>query len=174
MSTSFAIVALALVVSLAAGYTDVRWARIPNALTYPAILAGLGLQTGIHGGRGLLLSFAGGVLMGGVFLLLYVVRTMGAGDVKLAAALGCIVGLPASVQLIFAIAIAGGIFGVLQALYTRRAGEVLRNSISLIGFHSRFGLQPHPVLNLENSGAARMPYAVAAAGGTLFWAVFLT
>jgi len=174
MNWGDAIVALALTVSLVAGFTDLRRRRIPNALTYPAMLAGLALQTALHGGRGLLLSVSGGLLFGGVFLMLYLVRAMGAGDVKLAAALGSIVGLPASFELMLAIAIAGGVLAVLQMLYARRTVETLRNTLSVIGFHARLGLQAHPVINLENPTAAKLPYALAAAGGTLYWAIFLS
>lgn len=174
MYGSYAIVALALAVSLVAAVTDVRRRRIPNVLTYTAVLAGLAAQTAVYGLRGLLVGLCGGAVFGGVFLLLYVVRAMGAGDVKLAAALGCIVGLDASVQLMFAVFIAGGVLAVLHMMVMGRTAETLRNTLSVVGFHFRFGLQPHPVANLENPAAAKMPYALAAAGGTLFWAIFLS
>lgn len=174
MYGSYVIVALTVAVSLVAAVTDVRWGKIPNVLTYIAMLAGLLLQTVEHGARGLLFSLAGGVLFGGVFLLLYLVRAMGAGDVKLATALGCIVGVAASIQLMLAVAIAGGVLAVLHMLFKGRTAETLRNAMSVVRFHARHGLQPHPVANLQNPAAARMPYALAAAGGTLYWAIFLS
>ena len=174
MYGQYAIVALALAVSLVAAVTDVRRGKIPNVLTYTAVMVGLAAQTVAYGLRGLLLGLAGGALFGGVFLLLYVVRSMGAGDVKLALALGCIVGLGASVQLMLAVVIAGGVLAVLHMIVIGRAAETLRNTLSVVGFHVRFGLQPHPVVNLENPAAARMPYALAAVGGTLYWAIFLS
>jgi len=173
MYGSYAIVALTVAVSLVAAVTDVRRGKIPNVLTYTAMLAGLLVQTAVHGLPGLALGLAGGVLFGGVFLLLYLVRAMGAGDVKLATALGCIVGLEASVRLMLAVAIAGGVLAVLHMIFKRRTAETLRNTFSVVGYHARHGLQPHPVANLENPTAARMPYALAAAGGTLYWAIFL-
>jgi prepilin peptidase CpaA len=173
MQGSYAIVALALVVSIVAGITDVRQRRIPNRLTYTAILAGLAMQTALYGWRGLLLSAAGGLLFGGVFLFLYVVHAMGAGDVKLAAALGCIVGLSGTAPLMFTIAITGGVLAVLHMIYYGRVVETLRNTVSVLGFHMHFGWKTHPVANLENPAAARMPYGLATAGGTLYWAIFL-
>src|SRR5258708_15170016 len=84
--------ALAAAVAVCAAISDVKERRIPNLLTYPALVAGGALQGVLHGWRGLLLGLGGGLLFGGVFLLFYMVRAMGAGDVKLAAALGCILG----------------------------------------------------------------------------------
>src|SRR2546422_1723492 len=99
---------LAVAVAVCAAFTDVKARRIPNRLTYPAILIGLGLQGALHGWRGLLLSAGGGLLFGGVLMLFHLVRAMGAGDVKLATALGCMAGLAGTPQLMFATAVAGG------------------------------------------------------------------
>jgi len=174
MYGNYVVVALAVAVSLVAAVTDIRGGKIPNVLTYTAIPAGLAVQTLLHGARGLVLALAGAAVFGGVFLLLHLVHAMGAGDVKLAAALGCIVGLSASVQLMLAVAIAGGVLAVLHVAVKGRTVETLRNTLSVVGFHARFGLQPHPVINLENPAAVKMPYALAAAGGTLYWAIFLS
>ena len=92
MNSTQILPALAVAVGICAAITDVKARRIPNRLTYSAMVAGLLLQGILHGWNGLLLSVGGGLLFGGVFLLFYLVRAMGAGDVKLAAALGSIVG----------------------------------------------------------------------------------
>src|SRR4029077_1700113 len=108
MNSTQIIPALAVLVAACAAISDVRQRRIPNLLTYPAMVAGLLLQGMLHGWKGLLLGAGGGLIFGGVFLLFYLVRAMGAGDVKLAAALGCIVGVSASWHVMFTTAIAGG------------------------------------------------------------------
>ena len=102
-STQF-IPALAVAVAACAAVSDVKERRIPNLLTYPALVAGLLLQGALHGWKGLLLGAGGGLLFGGVFLLFYLVRAMGAGDVKLAAAIGSIVGPSATLQVMYATA----------------------------------------------------------------------
>lgn len=68
-----------------AGITDIRKQIIPNVITYPVCLAGLGYA--LHQGRiaAALLAFALGFGLGLVF---YLIGGMGAGDVKLMAALG--------------------------------------------------------------------------------------
>src|SRR5207244_13635987 len=92
---------LAVALGLCAAFSDVKARRIPNRLTYSAILAGLVLQTAFHGWRGLLLSAGGGVLFGGILMLCHVVRALGAGAVELAAAVGCVVGVVGAVRLLF-------------------------------------------------------------------------
>lgn len=162
---------IAAAVAATAAVTDLRDRRIPNRLTYSAMIAGLALQAAVHGWRGLLLSFAGGCLFGGVFLFFHLVRAMGAGDVKLAAALGCIIGPAASWQVMFFTAMAGGVMAIVVMVATGRTLQTLRNTLSVAGFHARHGLRTHPVINLDNPTAVRLPYGLAFAAGTLYWAV---
>jgi len=171
MNSAQFIAMLAVAVAVYAAFTDVKARRIPNRLTYPAGLLGLGLQTALHGWRGLLLSVGGGLLFGGVFMLFHLVRAMGAGDVKLAAALGCIAGLAGSPQLMFATAVAGGALAIVFIIRSGRIVETLRNTLGVVAFHAQHGLRTHPTVNLENPGAVRMPYRLAFAAGTLYWAI---
>jgi prepilin peptidase CpaA len=164
---------LAGVVAVIAGTIDVRSRRIPNRLTYSAMIAGLTLQALVYGWRGLLLGLGGAALFGGVFLLFYLVRAMGAGDVKLAAALGCIIGPANSWQVMFTTAVAGGVLAVLIMVFTGRILQTLRNTLAVAGFHVLHGLRTHPVVNLDNPVAVRMPYGLAFAAGTLYWAIFM-
>ncbi len=171
MNSAQFIAALAAAVAVSAAVSDAKQGRIPNRLTYPAMLAGLGLQGALHGWRGLLLSAGGGLLFGGLFMLFYLVRAMGAGDVKLAAALGCIIGPAGSWQVMFATAVAGGALAIIVMVVSGRIVETLRNTLWVVAFHAQHGLQTHPVVNLDNPGSVRMPYGLAFAAGTLYWAV---
>jgi prepilin peptidase CpaA len=163
----------AAIVAVTAGITDARSRRIPNRLTYAAMIAGLTLETVVYGWRGLLLGLGGGVLFGGVLLLFYLVRAMGAGDVKLAAALGCIIGPANSFQVVFATAMAGGVLAILVMVFTGRVLHTLRSTLAVAGFHVVHGLRTHPVVNLDNPAAVRLPYGLAFAAGTLYWAIFM-
>ncbi|MFZ5828759.1 MAG: prepilin peptidase, partial [Planctomycetota bacterium] len=100
--------ALLLVLMAAATATDLRWHKIYNWLTYPAILAGLGLgaagsiaiamggvaesQWRASGHATLGESALGLLVCGLVMLLCLVFFPVGGGDVKLMAALGAIAG----------------------------------------------------------------------------------
>ena len=163
--------ALAVGVAVCAAISDVKTRRIPNRLTYPALLAGLLLQGTLNGWPGLLRGVGGGLIFGGVFMLCYLVRAMGAGDVKLAAALGCIVGSAATAQVMFATALAGGALAVIFMVLSGRVIATLRNTLRVAGFHALHGLQVHPTVNLDNPAAVRMPYGLAFAVGTFCWAV---
>jgi prepilin peptidase CpaA len=164
---------IAVAVAATAAVTDVRERRIPNRLTYSAMIGGLALQAFLHGWRGLLLSLAGACIFGGVHLLFYLARLMGAGDVKLAAALGCIIGPAASTQVVFLTALAGGLMAVVVMVATGRTLQTLRNTLAILGFHARHGLRPHPFFNIDNPTAVRLPHGPAFAAGTLYWAVVM-
>jgi prepilin peptidase CpaA len=164
--------ALATAVAVVAAITDVRDRRIPNRITYPAMIAGLALQIASSGWHGIVQSLAGGLLFGGVFFLFYMVRAMGAGDVKLAAALGCIIGPASSWQVMFFTAVAGGALAIIVMVATGRVLRTLRSTLAVVGFHALHGLRTHPVVNLDNPSAVRLPYGLAFAAGTLYWAVF--
>lgn len=169
-STQF-VASLALAVALTAAFTDVRRHKIPNLLTYPAMIVGLLVQALFFKVHGLIVSLEGGLFFGGIFLLFYVVGAMGAGDVKLAAALGFIVGMPASLRVLIATGIAGGVLAFIIALFTGRLYLTVKNALSLFAFHGRHGLKEHPTVNLANPKAARMPYGLAFAAGTLYWSL---
>jgi prepilin peptidase CpaA len=164
---------LATAIAVTAAITDVRDRRIPNRLTYPALVAGLVLQTAMHGWRGLLLGLGGALLFGGLFLIFHLVRAMGAGDVKLAAALGCVIGPAGSWQVMFATAVAGGALAILVMVFTGRVLKTLRSTLAIVGFHAVHGLRTHPEVNLDNPAAVRLPYGLAFAAGTLYWAFLM-
>lgn len=121
-SVAFAAVAAG---SLIATVIDVRTRRIPNVLTATMASVGIGLAAfGISG-----LSLWGSVvgLLVGLALMLpgHLLGATGAGDVKLMAAIGAIVG-PALVFSAFLFsALAGGVLAVAVALRRRRLSATL-------------------------------------------------
>lgn len=171
MNSDQFISSVACAVAVTAAIVDIQQRRIPNWLTYPAMIAGIILQTSFHRLLGLLWSIEGGLLFGGIFLIFYVVRAMGAGDVKLAAALGFLIGPAAAVKVMFATGIAGGALAIMIMLFTGRVYITLKNTLNVAFFHARHGLATHPVVNLQNPKAARMPYGLAFAVGTLYWSL---
>jgi prepilin peptidase CpaA len=159
---------LAVLLAIAAATIDVQQHRIPNRLTYPGIVCAFALRGLFFGLKGLATATAGCLLAGGIMFLFYMVRAMGAGDVKLMAALGAFVGPHDAVGVLLATAIFGGVLAIAYALYRRRIGSTLKNVGSVLRFHAWAGLQAHPELNLDNPSALRMPYGLAIALGTLY------
>jgi prepilin peptidase CpaA len=157
----------ALAVAMTGAVVDVKEHRIPNWLTYPVILLGLLLRGCFLGWRGLGSGVAGCLLAGGIVCVFYLVRAMGAGDVKLLAAIGSLVGPRNAVNVLVATAIAGGVLALVYVFARRRFGATLRNLGAVVLFHSWSGLKAHPEFNLDNPSALRMPYGLAIATGTL-------
>ncbi len=100
--------------------------------------------------------------------LFFMVRAMGAGDVKIMAAIGALVGPRQAVDVLLATAICGGVLAIAYALYRRRMISTLKNVGSVLRFHAWAGVQAHPELNLDNPATLRMPYGLAIALGTLY------
>lgn len=158
----------ALALAVAAAILDVQHHRIPNWLTYPGIALGILLRSVFFGLKGLGSGVAGSLIAGGIVFLFYVVRAMGAGDVKLLAAIGSLVGPSHAVIVLLATAICGGVLAIIYAICSGRIGATLKNVGVVLKFHSSSGMQAHPEINLDNPSALRMPYGLAIAAGTLY------
>jgi prepilin peptidase CpaA len=151
---------------IVAVFTDVREAKIHNAVTVP--FAALGLAANIYDkGLGGILFSLGGLALGLslFFVSALVGRILGAGDCKLFAAVGALQG-PAF--LLWAIAfssIIGGVFGLLVALWR----GVLRHSLRRVwqAVYLKIYLKM-PMDISQSSSNLRLPYAVAILAGTLF------
>ena len=148
-------------------YTDLRSRCIPNWLTGLGAIVGLTVQTHSRGWVGWVDAVSGLVLCGTVFLAFYLAGGMGAGDVKLIAAEGCLLGAQRSIELLLATAIAGGAIAIVLAAKNRCIGRTFKNAVSLLKHHRVMGLKPHSELNLANETALRLPYALAIAAGVV-------
>jgi prepilin peptidase CpaA len=146
---------------------DVRAARIPNALTGPSVLLGMMLHLACGGWSDLAHALLAGVIGGGVFLVFFLVGGMGAGDVKLMAAVGCLAGLGSLSTIMIATVLVGGVLALLIAASRGRFRETLANVSSLASHCQERGLERHEELNLANAHTLRMPYAVPIAAGCL-------
>ena len=147
---------------------DVATRRIPNWLTYSCLVGGLVFRACVGGWHGVWYGIAGALVGGGIFLVFFLVHGMGAGDVKLMAAVGCLAGLGQVAMIVLTSAIAGGVLAFAFMVFHRRVGHTLGNTWELIRYHLVFGAQSHPEINLQNPEAIRMPYALAIAAGTFY------
>jgi prepilin peptidase CpaA len=144
-----------------ATFTDLRSRRIPNWLVLPFLVAGLGVSIGQHGGQGAVHSLEGMGLALLLFGLLFWVGGMGAGDVKLAAAIGAWIGPQ---QLFLALVITAMVGGVMVVGWAVAGGflrELLDAAADLGSGPSASDAVAKPV------PSRRMPYAPAIAIGTV-------
>ena len=160
----------AVLVSSLGGASDLRSARIPNWLTYSGLLTALVLRFGVLGWTGLKNGAVGMLVTGVVFFVLFVIGAMGGGDVKLMASVGAWAGREQVIPILLAAALAGGLLAIFYMLFCQGVRTTLRNLLELIRFRLTSGLSPHPVLNVREAGALRVPFGVAIAMGTLFCA----
>ncbi len=145
--------------------TDLRTRRIPNWLTASGCVAGLCLHTLLDGPDGLLTALAAGLLCGGLFVVLFLAGGMGAGDVKLMAAAGCLAGWSPVFPLLLFTVVSGGFMALVFAVWRGQLRVTLRNVLALAAHHRQQGLVAHPELHVGNPAALRLPYGVAIAVG---------
>jgi prepilin peptidase CpaA len=162
---------LAALCASAGAVSDVRNRRIPNLLTGTSIGLGLLLHLGAGGWSQMGMAALAGLAGGAVFFVFFVAGGMGAGDVKLMAAVSSIAGFGHLVELFLAVALAGGLFAVGIAIVRGRFKATLVNVGSLIHHHAVAGFLPHPDMNLGNPQALRIPYGLPIAAGC--WIVLL-
>jgi prepilin peptidase CpaA len=156
------IVALAVALAVVAGWTDYRSRRIPNWLTVSGLLIGIAANLAVSGWAGLKTSLLGAGL--GLLLLLpfVLLRSLGAGDWKLAGALGAVVGPSVLFDLLLLSVFVAGLMAVALVIYKRRVRETARNIWHILGSLLAFRM-PGPQVSLDNPQSLKVPYGVALA-----------
>jgi prepilin peptidase CpaA len=157
-----------LVLATAGAVMDVRSGRIPNWLTVGGLMSGLLLSFCLQRWSGLETAAGGALVSGGIFFVLFMIGGLGAGDVKLMAAVGAWVGMAHAFEVLLVTAISGGILAGCWVVVHKQIGSTMRNISELIRFHLATGLRPHPDLNLRSAPSIRLPYGPAIAIGTFY------
>jgi prepilin peptidase CpaA len=162
------VLGLAVALAAAAGVMDWRSRRIPNWLTVPGLLVGVAVNSAASGWLGLKASLLGAGLGLLVLLPFVYMRSLGAGDWKLAGALGAFVGPGVLVDLLMISVFVAGIMAVGLVIYKRRLKQTLRNIGRLIGSMLTFRM-PGAEVSLDNPQSLKIPYGVALALTTLLY-----
>jgi len=156
-----------LAVGVVACVTDVRSRKIPNLLTFGAAVSGLLFHLVVNGLQGLGMAAAGWIVGILLFLPIFLLRGMGAGDVKLLAALGAWLGPLQVVWLALFASIAGGVMALLVATATGYLRTTFRNISNMLLFWSVAGARPVPDQTLDRSNSPRLAYAIPIFIGTV-------
>lgn len=157
----------ALLVAVLAAATDIRTRRIPNVLTFGAAALAFVYHLVTAGPAGLGVSAAGWFVGALVFFPVFALGGMGAGDVKLVAALGAWLGPLGAVQIAIAGAIAGGPIALFVMIRARYMGSAYRNLRLLFAHWAVNGIGAVPELTLAHGTGPRLAYAVPILIGTL-------
>jgi prepilin peptidase CpaA len=158
--------ALLLLFLAAAVITDLRARIIPNTVVLTGALSGI-LLAGLHPQGIGFLSALGGLALGlAIFLPLYLLRAMGAGDVKLMAMAGAFIGPAAIAEAALWVLLTGGalaLFFALRRSVARRMAANLREMF--FSAAASVQIRTLPDFSAGPQTAARLPYAVAIALG---------
>lgn len=150
---------------LGAAYSDLRTRRIPNAMTLPGLLLGLGcalLPTGIT-----LPAAALGIVAALIFSLpLFALGALGGGDGKLLMVVGAFMGPQGFFSAILLTILAGGLLAIYVASKLGRLGETFRNLGALVLYFLTFGRRGQRN-TLAMPEAVTIPYGLAIAAGSI-------
>lgn len=128
---------IALILIVWAVSEDVKAFRIPNRLIIAGYIAGV-IMIVIRGFSGEYIgNYITGTLVGlSEMLIFYIIKAVGAGDVKLFAVLGLLLGKTLITQLLIVSLVTGGITGVVE-LCIKKTGrvELGMSHVQMHGFH---------------------------------------
>ena len=159
---------------LAAAVIDWRTHRIPNWLTVAGMAYGLvfnathstSISAGlIHGASGLAVGLA-------LLLPLWLLRVLGAGDVKLMAAVGAFLGPAAVVTSAVWVFVAGGVLAVATSAFRGSLRSLFAN-LRFIAFSVLIpaGMRGRAAAIRSAPTLGRMPYGLAICGGCIAYLV---
>jgi prepilin peptidase CpaA len=146
-------------------YHDVRYRRIPNPFVLATLMSGLTINLVIGGVQGGLNSIGGCVLAFILMFILHVFGAMGAGDVKLFAAIGSIIGAQLVLPTFLVVVLTGG----LLALVTTLRSGVFRTTMHRV-LQILVGLLPGwqmPKFSVPADRRLTIPYGAAITIGAI-------
>ena len=153
--------------------TDIKSRRILNIVTLPAIVIGFGYFVFTKGFDGFLYSGKGFLVGLGLLLIPYLLGGMGAGDVKLMAAIGALMGASFVFYSFIYTALIGGVIAILLIIKTNGFKNTLKSFLfNIVLFRSNLGSM---LLAKDKKSSISFPYGVAITLGTfctLLWRGF--
>jgi prepilin peptidase CpaA len=159
--------ALAVAIAGIGAAIDIRTRRIPNVLTFGGAAAAFAYFAFTGGMNGLGQSAGGWATGIGLFLPIFLLGGMGAGDVKLLGAVGAWLGPTETLHCALYSVLAGGVLGLIVALRHRYLRQAFQNVWGLIGYWRAAGIQRAPGMSLDDAKGPRLAYGAAILTGTV-------
>ncbi|MCP8969321.1 A24 family peptidase [Ectobacillus ponti] len=141
--------------------TDIRQRKILNIVTFPAMLFGFLYHTAAQGWNGVLFSVSGFLVGLGVLLIPHLLGGMGAGDVKLMAAVGAMMGSAFVFHAFLYTAIIGGVISAALIMKKNGMWNTIKSAIFIVIF-----LRMDVVVSPDGKGHITFPYGIAIVLGT--------
>jgi prepilin peptidase CpaA len=177
-----AIQVLLVLVAVTAAMIDVRTRKVPNWLSLTGVILALLLNSflfavdGIFGVQGLLFALKGMGLAFAIYFVLYLLRGMGAGDVKLMAAIGAAAGWQNWLGILVLTSAGGLVAGIVLVFAKGRVRQTLHNMGTIVTSlpQGKAPYKENPELDVRSEKALRMPHAVLIAFGTIAFLIAAT
>ena len=160
---------LVLTVALGAAF-DVGTRRIPNYITVGGLAVALVLRLSTGGVEALLGGLLGALLAFLITFPLFMLRSMGGGDVKLLTAVGAFLGPYNTFIALLATALVGGVLAIVVSLQRKRLGASITGTFSVmrgLALKAISAGEVDAVPTLETEGAVTVPYGLAIAVGAV-------
>lgn len=158
------IVLAALLLSL---ISDLRTYKINNVITYGFMAAGLTINLLAEGPKGMMFSMQGIIIPVACLLLLYMMRMLGAGDIKLFSAIGAVMGAGFALYAMAYSFICGGIIASFLILVRRNGVKRFKYLITYLRC-CFISMKPLQYTEFErNQDKGSFHFSIAAATGTV-------
>ena len=158
----------AVLVAMVAGFLDWRYRRIPNWLTVSGFAGGVVVNTILFRWPGLETALLGTVVGLGLLLPFVLIRSLGAGDMKLAGALGACLGWRQLLSVLMGTILVAGAMALALVVWKGRLKQTLLNIAHLLA--ALLSLRtPAPAVSLDNPQSTKIPFGVAMAVAVLFY-----
>jgi len=161
---------LAVMVAICAGVLDWRFRRIPNWLTVSGFAAGVAVNAVLFRWPGLETALLGTGLGLALLLPFVLLRSLGAGDFKLAGALGACLGPRQLMSVLVAAILLAGVMALIVVIWKGRLRQTLLNIAHMLA--AFFSLRmPAFEVSVDNPQSTTIPFGVALALAVLLCAL---
>lgn len=149
---------------------DWRYRRIPNWLTVSGAVAGIAVNAVFYRWTGVKAALLGMAVGLALLLPFVLVRSLGAGDWKLAGALGACLGWRQLLTVLMGTILVAGVMAFAVVIWKGRLQRTLLNIAHMLAAFFSLRL-PGPEVSLDNPESTKIPFGAAMALATVFYVV---
>ena len=170
MTETLVNIALLLPLAIVIAYYDVRYRRIPNAFVLATLIGGIAINAIFGGFSGVASSVGGCVLAFVLMFMLHIFGAMGAGDVKLFAAIGAVTGSQMVIPTFVVVILTGGLLAVVSMVRSGMVKTTMHRVLQIL-----VGMLPGwqmPKFAVPTDRRHTIPYGVAITMGSIISVAF--
>ena len=151
---------------------DIKYRKLPNALTLGLALLGLACRLYLDGLAGLCDGLLGGLVCGAFLFLPFMFKAAGGGDVKMLFATGIISGLKYSFAELLFVSAAGVLLGIIMLAFRMVQPTRMRHYARMLLDWRYDRKKAEESLPPKTSEKGRIPFGIAIAVGTMAALIF--